>query len=161
MQRPATIALRAELYREVTAIVDREYGDELVLEEIAHRVASSRRQLQRAFTEIGETTFREYLTVARMDHAAGMLSQSNLTIGEVARNVGYRQPAQFAKAFRRRHGETPSNYRAAQGISTQRRAGSPRAENPVHSSDESFPPRRFSRAASRPPTRKPAVVTYR
>jgi AraC-like DNA-binding protein len=27
--------------------------------------------------------------------------------------VGYRQPAQFAKAFRRHHGVSPSDYRAA------------------------------------------------
>jgi AraC-like DNA-binding protein len=26
--------------------------------------------------------------------------------------VGYRQPAQFAKAFRRHHGQSPSDYRA-------------------------------------------------
>jgi two-component system response regulator YesN len=28
--------------------------------------------------------------------------------------VGYRQPAQFAKAFRRHHGAAPSGFRAAE-----------------------------------------------
>ena len=31
---------------------------------------------------------------------------------EVAHRVGYRQPAQFAKAFRRHLGVAPSDYRA-------------------------------------------------
>ncbi len=31
---------------------------------------------------------------------------------EVAHRVGYRQPAQFAKAFRRHHGASPSAYRS-------------------------------------------------
>jgi AraC-like DNA-binding protein len=112
MQRQATIALRLELYQEVTSIVEFEYGDELALDDLAHRVASSRRQLQRAFAEVGHTTFRQYLTAVRMDRAAEMLAGSEMTVREVAHGVGYRQPAQFAKAFRRRHGSAPSDYRA-------------------------------------------------
>lgn len=111
MQREATISLRSDLYQEVTSIVEYEYGDELALDQLAHRVSSSRRQLQRAFAEVGHTTFRQYLTAVRMDRAAEMLTRSDLTVREVAHNVGYRQPAQFAKAFRRRHGRAPSEYR--------------------------------------------------
>jgi AraC-like DNA-binding protein len=83
-------------------------------------VASSRRQLQRAYAEIGATTFRDHLTTVRMRVAADMLSSRALTVREVAHRVGYRQPAQFAKAFRRHHGVTPSDFRAgarASGVS--------------------------------------------
>lgn len=113
MQRETTISLRESLYREVTAIVEYEYGDEITLDELAHRVASSRRQLQRAFAEVGKTTFRQYLTGVRMERAAEMLIGSDLTVREVAHRVGYRQPAQFAKAFRRHHGLVPSDYRVS------------------------------------------------
>jgi AraC-like DNA-binding protein len=34
-------------------------------------------------------------------------------VREVAQRVGYRQPAQFAKAFRRHHGVAPSDFRDA------------------------------------------------
>ena len=112
MQRPATIRHRTSLYEDATAIVAVEYADELSLDDIARRVASSRRQLQRAYAEIGDTTFREHLTAVRMDRAAEMLTNRGLTVREVAHRVGYRQPAQFAKAFRRRHGVAPSTYRA-------------------------------------------------
>ena len=74
-------------------------------------MASSRRQLQRAYAEIGETTFREHLTAVRMDRAAELLESRGLTVREVAHRVGYRQPAQFAKAFRRHHGLAPSAFR--------------------------------------------------
>jgi AraC family transcriptional regulator of adaptative response / methylphosphotriester-DNA alkyltransferase methyltransferase len=112
MQRSSTIRLRTSLYEEATDIVDREYAAELSLDDIAHRVASSRRQLQRAYAEIGGTTFREHLTHVRMHKAAEMLATRGLTVREVARRVGYRQPAQFAKAFRRELGVAPSDYRA-------------------------------------------------
>ena len=111
-QRPTTIRLRTSLYEEATEIVDQEYGSDLSLDEIARRVASSRRQLQRAYAEIGQTTFRDHLTRVRMEKAAELLSTRGLTVREVAHRVGYRQPAQFAKAFRRHLGVAPSDYRA-------------------------------------------------
>jgi transcriptional regulator GlxA family with amidase domain len=112
MQRPATVRHRTSLFQEATSIVESEYASDLSLDDIARRVASSRRQLQRAYAEIGNTTFREHLTAMRMDRAGEMLSSRGLTVREVAHRVGYRQPAQFAKAFRRHHGASPSTFRA-------------------------------------------------
>ncbi len=111
IQRPTTIRLRTSLFEEATDIVDQEYGSDLSLDDIARRVASSRRQLQRAYAEIGRTTFRDHLTAVRMEKAAQLLAGRGVTVREVAHRVGYRQPAQFAKAFRRHHGLSPSEYR--------------------------------------------------
>ena len=111
-QRPTTIRLRTSLFEEATEIVDAEYGSDLSLDDIARRVASSRRQLQRAYAEIGNTTFRDHLTRVRMRKAAELLAMRGLTVREVAHRVGYRQPAQFAKAFRRYQGLAPSDFRA-------------------------------------------------
>ena len=110
-QRPATVRHRTALFQEVAAIVEVEYASDLSLDDLARRVASSRRQLQRAFAEIGQTSFRDYLTRVRMRRAAEMLQAGHLPVREVARRVGYRQPAQFAKAFRRHAGTAPSEYR--------------------------------------------------
>jgi AraC family transcriptional regulator, regulatory protein of adaptative response / methylphosphotriester-DNA alkyltransferase methyltransferase len=110
-QRPTTVRFRASLYEDSVAIVEQEFGSELSLDDIARRVASSRRQLQRAYAEIGHTTFREHLTQVRMQRAAELLAAERLTVREVANRVGYRQPAQFAKAFRRYAGLAPSEYR--------------------------------------------------
>jgi AraC family transcriptional regulator of adaptative response / methylphosphotriester-DNA alkyltransferase methyltransferase len=111
-QRSSTIRLRTSLFHEAAEIVDREFAADLSLDDIARRVASSRRQLQRAYAEIGQTTFRDHLTRVRMQKAAEMLSTRTLTVREVAHRVGYRQPAQFAKAFRRYQGVAPSDFRA-------------------------------------------------
>jgi AraC family transcriptional regulator, regulatory protein of adaptative response / methylphosphotriester-DNA alkyltransferase methyltransferase len=112
VQRPATVALRASLYEDAVAIAEQEYARDLSLDDIARRVASSRRQLQRAYAEVGNTTFRDHLTAVRMDRAAELLAHRSITVREVAHRVGYRQPAQFAKAFRRYQGVAPSDFRA-------------------------------------------------
>jgi AraC family transcriptional regulator, regulatory protein of adaptative response / methylphosphotriester-DNA alkyltransferase methyltransferase len=110
-RRPATTTRRTALFEEATQVVESDYGSDLNLDEVARRIATSRRQLQRIYQEVGRTTFREQLTAVRMQRAAALLSDNGTTVREVARRVGYRQPAQFAKAFRGHHGVSPSEYR--------------------------------------------------
>ena len=47
-----------------------------------------------------------------MERAGELLTSRGLTVREVAHRVGYRQPAQFAKAFRRQRGVAPSDFRS-------------------------------------------------
>ena len=110
-KRPATVQRRRELFLEAISIVDGEYCEKLSLDDIARRVATSRRQLQRSFAEAGETSFRSYLQKVRMERAAELLREGDSPVNRVATAVGYRQPAQFAKAFRRHHGAPPSAFR--------------------------------------------------
>jgi AraC-like DNA-binding protein len=114
-QRAATVQMRSSLYFDAIAIVEHEYAADLSLDDIARRLASSRRQLQRAYSEIGNTTFRDHLTRVRMERAAELLGRRSVTVREVANRVGYRQPAQVAKAFRREKGVAPSDFRASGG----------------------------------------------
>jgi len=111
MRRPLTSKHRASIYRDAIEILEAEYAAELRLDDIAHRIAASRRQVQRAFAEVGATTFRGHLAAIRMQHAAELLAMRTLPVGEVARRVGYPHAAQFAKVFRRHHELTPSAFR--------------------------------------------------
>src|ERR687894_191691 len=109
--RDSTRERRRELFEEAAEIVQSEFREDLALDGMARRLASSRRQLQRAFAEAGHTTFRTYLQRVRMARAAELLAERELPVNRVASAVGYRQPAQFAKAFRRHHRRPPSAYR--------------------------------------------------
>ena len=111
--RQATRDRRRGVYEEATQIIERDYATDLDLDALARQIATSRRQLQRVFAEVGDTSFREYLAKVRMRHAARLLREGATPVREVAQSVGYRQPAQFAKAFRRHHGTSPSSLRAS------------------------------------------------
>ncbi len=110
-RRQATIDRREDLFNEAAAIIEVEYADDLDLETLARRIAASRRQLQRAFAEVGGTSFRLHLAQVRMRRAAELLQDGTMPVRDVASSVGYRQPAQFAKAFRRHQGTQPSSFR--------------------------------------------------
>jgi AraC family transcriptional regulator of adaptative response / methylphosphotriester-DNA alkyltransferase methyltransferase len=109
--RVSTVHRRRTLFEDALAAIERDFADEtLSLAAVARSIATSRRQLQRVFNEHG-TSFRRELRHVRMTHAADLLVASELPVAAVARAVGYRQPAQFSKAFRRHHGLPPSAVR--------------------------------------------------
>jgi len=109
--RQTTQQRRKSVFDEAVQVIEREYATDLDLDALARRIATSRRQLQRVFAEVGNTSFREYLATVRMRHAAALLREGAIPVREVAQSVGYRQPAQFAKAFRRHHGAPPSSIK--------------------------------------------------
>jgi AraC-like DNA-binding protein len=110
--RDGTAAARRRLYAEATALVAGGYRDELTLGTLARALASSPRQIQRAYADFGGTSFREDLRARRLQAAAELLAaQPSIAVGEVGRLVGYRHPAQFARVFRACHGVTPGEFR--------------------------------------------------
>ncbi len=101
----------------------RRYRDEdLSLASLAHDIATSRRQMQRAFAEAGGTSFSRELQRIRMARAAQLLLDGSLAVQDVAAAVGYRQAAQFAKVFRRHHGVAPSSFRRGRANSPPKQA---------------------------------------
>ena len=103
----------AEIYIHAQVAVERGYRRPLTLATLAHSLAVSPRQLERAYDEIGLTTFAAHLRAVRLGNAAELLAHQPLTVTDVARLVGYRQPSHFVKAFRRRFGITPGAFRDA------------------------------------------------
>jgi AraC family transcriptional regulator of adaptative response / methylphosphotriester-DNA alkyltransferase methyltransferase len=115
-QRPATPGRRGALLAEATLAIEERFADpDLALGDVARQIATSERQLQRVFAELAGSAFRDEVAAVRMQHAASLLQETDLPVAEIARRVGYRQAAQFAKAFRRHHGVAPSRFRRAPG----------------------------------------------
>ena len=110
-QRVTTINFRNALYEDALDIMRAEPAT-VTLDVLASRLAVSRRQLQRVFQEVGDTTFRNALTRVRMERAGEELERRPMGIRELATALGYNQPAHFAKAFRRHHGVLPTEFRA-------------------------------------------------
>ena len=111
--REATVQLMAEVYIQAQVAVERGYRRPLTLPTLAQSLAVSPRQLERAYDEIGLTTFAAHLRAVRLRNAAELLAHQPLTVTDVARLVRYRQPSHFVKAFRRRFGVTPGAFRDA------------------------------------------------
>jgi AraC-like DNA-binding protein len=110
--RTNTEASRRELYVLSRSAVARHYGRRLTLAALSRALCSSPRQIQRAYEQFGSLSFQEDLRTRRLSAAATLLyEQPAMTVADIARVVGYRQPAHFARAFRTRFGMAPASFR--------------------------------------------------
>ncbi|MEM9503255.1 MAG: AraC family transcriptional regulator [Cyanobacteria bacterium P01_E01_bin.43] len=75
--------------------------------ELAQRVGLGQTTLNKGFRAVFGVTPFAYLTRLRMAQAEQLLRQPDYTVTEVASQVGYANPAQFAAAFKRQFGLTP------------------------------------------------------
>ena len=109
--REPTLERRRQLWNDAVREIERNYAEPLTVTGVARSIGTSSRQLQRVFEEVGGRSFRTHLAAVRMDRAREMLLSDHATVRSIAARVGYSQPAQFAKAFRRHHGVSPSELR--------------------------------------------------
>lgn len=110
--RPATREARHAIFTDAVEIIAAEYSRPIRVEEISRRVATSPRQLQRVFADIGGSGFRAHLRAVRMARATELLATTNLPVKEIAARVGYDDPSQFSKAFKHTCGMSPLQMRA-------------------------------------------------
>jgi len=78
---------------------------------VASQLATSTRTLSRSLQDVG-TSYQKILDEVRKEMAIEYLRNSNLPIEELAALVGYSDPSNFRKAFRRWTQHAPSYYRA-------------------------------------------------
>jgi YesN/AraC family two-component response regulator len=83
------------------------------LDTLARRLGLSPRRLSDLFRRQVGVTVSEYLLELRLETARHLLASSGLQVQLIADRVGYEQPGDFTRAFRRRFGVSPREYRAA------------------------------------------------
>jgi predicted TIM-barrel enzyme/AraC-like DNA-binding protein len=95
----------------VEDIIEKNYHQPLSLNEIALMLHISAPYLSSLFSRKFGCSFTEYLIRFRMNKACMLLCNANLSIGEIAEDVGYPDRSQFSKIFRKYKGMPPREYR--------------------------------------------------
>ncbi len=93
------------------AILESQYQCPPSLHELALEVGTNECTLKKAFKQIHGTSAFQYLLDFKMNHACCLLADTNKPIIEIAEQVGYKYNSHFAKAFKKRYGITPTEYR--------------------------------------------------
>ena len=93
--------------------IDQHYTEESIsLNSVAKAINVSTNYLSAIFSQTVGQSFVEYLTQKRMTRAKQFLRQSNRRTGEIAAEVGYKDPRYFSFVFKKTQGCTPREYRA-------------------------------------------------
>lgn len=102
--------------RRVQAYLEAHAGDQLSLETIARDVGMSVSVMQRLFHAAFGTSVFDYTRGQRMERARLALIRDQVSVTEAAEIAGYAGPANFATAFKRRFGFSPSAARRSHRI---------------------------------------------
>jgi AraC family transcriptional activator of pyochelin receptor len=93
-------------------IIDEQWSEKLSLEGIARACGLNREKLTRGFRDMFACTVAEAIAERRLQQASHMLLTTDLPVSSVGYENGYLNNASFARAFGRRFGVTPSDFRA-------------------------------------------------
>lgn len=85
------------------------------VERLARCFACEKRTLQRYLREDYDTTYQQLLDEVRFETACYYLRESQLPMTQLAQLAGFSESTNFARAFRRRFGESPRQWRSSHG----------------------------------------------
>jgi AraC family transcriptional regulator len=95
----------------VRALVASHLKDSLTVHRLAAEVGLSPFHFARQFKAATGMAPHEFVIHARLTEATRLLRETNLPLGEIATQVGYRTHAHFSSAFLARIGTRPRTYR--------------------------------------------------
>jgi len=93
-------------------MIDERWSEKLTLDKIARACGLNRAKLTRGFRDMFSCTIAEAIAEQRLNQAKRMLLTTDLPVSSIGYENGYLNNASFARAFGRRFGLSPSDFRA-------------------------------------------------
>ena len=81
-----------------------------LIEDVASYFNMSSRNLRRRLSE-EHSSYQSIKDTLRKNHAVKLLTDNELAINQISREVGFNEPAAFTRAFKQWTGQTPRNFR--------------------------------------------------
>ncbi|MEM1420793.1 MAG: GlxA family transcriptional regulator [Pseudomonadota bacterium] len=103
---------RSEPLKRALREIDNTIEDPVPTAEIARRAGVTPRQLERLFGRYLNCSPQKYYRDVRLHKARNLLSQTDLSVAEIALACGFGSPTHFARCYRQTYGVTPSIHRA-------------------------------------------------
>jgi signal transduction histidine kinase/DNA-binding response OmpR family regulator len=98
--------------RKILSIMESHLDNEhFGIQELCREMGMSRAQLYRKFKTLTDKTVNEYLMQFRLFKAKELLHDSNLSVSEVAWDVGFKNLSHFSRAFKEAFGQSPGTLR--------------------------------------------------
>ena len=99
----------------VLELMNSNYNSDLDIEKMANLVGMSYSYFSRLFKATVGRSFSEHLNYIRISEAEQLLLDTDLSIAEIAENVGFTNSSYFISQFRNKYNITPKQYRSKYG----------------------------------------------
>jgi len=112
LQHPLRSASRgATLFNTIRNYINDHFDQPLTRSSVSAALRISPDHLSHVFQREANTSFNDYLTHVRLEHAKELLRRYDMKIKEVARRSGFNDSNYFCRLFRQRTQRAPSEYR--------------------------------------------------
>ena len=98
-------------YRQLINHIQENISPSMKVDQLAEFMNMSRSALSKSFRRDIGISLKEYLTRIQMERAMNLLSSTDLTIEEIAFQLGYTNVPYFFRSFKKTVGESPGKYR--------------------------------------------------
>lgn len=102
---------RTEQLKTIIDYIDKNYSDEISLTQLAKIVGLSPQYICRIFKECMNMRPFEYLTKKRIFEAKKLLLDTDCSINEISKRVGYNDCSYFCAVFKKQENVSPAEYR--------------------------------------------------
>lgn len=100
---------------EIIHIIQEEFESDITLNYVADKLHYNPNYLSSIFRKETNTSFSEYLTHVRINKAKEWLTETNMTVKEIAERLNYNNSQNFIRSFKKIEGITPGRYRKEKG----------------------------------------------
>lgn len=104
-------AEQVKIIREIHDDLAQHMDRRVTIEELAHRYLINPTTLKIVFKEVYGSSLAAHMKEHRMERAAALLRETDLSVAEIAGQVGYESQSKFTAAFKEQFGQLPKEYR--------------------------------------------------
>ena len=104
-------AEQVKIIREIHDDLAQHMDRRVTIEELAHRYLINPTTLKTVFKEVYGSSLAAHMKEHRMERAAALLRETDLSVAEIAGQVGYESQSKFTAQFRKAYGLPPTEYR--------------------------------------------------
>ena len=104
-------AEQVKIIREIHDHLTEHMEQRVTIEELAHRYLINPTTLKTVFKEVYGSSLAAHMKEHRMEKAASLLRETELSVAEIAGQVGYESQSKFTAAFKEQFGQLPTAYR--------------------------------------------------
>ena len=104
--------LEASFLQEVNKIIDTQMSNEMFdTQFLCREMTMSRTQLHRKLKALTDKSTAQYIRIRKMQQARILLETTDIPIGEIAADLGFKDFSHFSRSFAQIYGGTPSSFR--------------------------------------------------
>lgn len=93
------------------AYIERHYSESISASDVAAHIPISYSHLARLFSQYMKTSVNTYITRVKIDRATHLLMTTDMSVNEIAREIGYSSLSYFSNTFKNTLGQSPKEYR--------------------------------------------------